>query len=81
MRTNRFQNIDSTRLTAEVRRSIHAQLFQLGQGPREVARRNGMTDRAAVAVALEVERERTAAREAKIWRDARLSALARPTIH
>ena len=81
MRTNRLQNIDSTRLSAEIRRSIHAQLFDLGQGAREVARRNGINDRAAIAVALEVERERAAVREAKIWRAARLSALSRPTVH
>lgn len=81
MRTNRFENLDSARLTAEVRRSIHAQVFELGHGLREVARRNGMSDKAAIAVAVEVEREQTAAREAKIWRAARLSALARPTIN
>lgn len=81
MKTNRLQNIDKAWLTAEVRRSIHAQLFDLGQGAREVARRNGINDRAAIAVALEVERERAAVREAKIWRGARLSALARPTIN
>lgn len=81
MRTNRLQNIDSARLAAEVRRSIHAQLFQLGQGPREVSRRNGVTEREACDVALQVEREHAAELIRRAVRAERLRLLGRPTIH
>jgi hypothetical protein len=77
MSTNRFQVIEGGRVPAEVKRSIHAQLFELGHGPREVARRNGRGEREAVQLALEVEREAAARRTAAAVRAARLSFLGR----
>lgn len=73
-----LQVVHSAEVSPEIRRSIHAQLFVIGDRPRAVARRNHISDAEAVQIALEVERENAVAREKRIWTAARLSALSRP---
>lgn len=77
--TNRqFQLIDGGRLTADIRRAIHAQLFDLGQTPREVARCNGRSDAEVVNIALEYERELADRRADLAYRAGRRSLLTPP---
>lgn len=78
MNRNSFQLIDGGRLSVEIRRSIHTQLFRLGQSPREVAMRHGIRDARAVAVAIEVEAEDSARRERAAFGAGRRSLLTPP---
>lgn len=71
----KFQLIEGGGVAREIRRSVHSQLFVLGQTPREVGRRYGIRDADTVQIALEVEREFQAERERRIWAAARLSPL------
>ena len=72
------QLYDNRDVTPQIRRSIHSQLFVIGDRPRAVARRNHVTDADAVQIALQVEREDAADRLRRAYTAARLSALARP---
>ena len=56
MNTMSFQVIDGGRVAGAIRKSVHSQLFDLGHGVREVARRNGMRDNQVVQLAIEEER-------------------------
>ena len=79
----KFDVIKGGRLTGdfagrEVRKSIHAQLFDLMRSPREVGIRNGIKDAEAVAIAVEVERELADRRADLAWRAGRRSLLTPP---
>lgn len=78
MTANRFQLIEGGRLTADIRRAIHAQLFDLCHTPREVARRNGRTDAEVVQIALDYERELADRRADLAYRAGRRSLLTPP---
>lgn len=78
MTANRLQLIEGGRVSAEIRRAIHAQLFDLGQTPREVARRNGRSDADVVHIALEYERELADRRADLAYRAGRRSLLTPP---
>ena len=57
MSTKNTQSVETRSITGEIRRAIHAQFFSLGQYPREIGRRYGMSDREVVDIAREVEHQ------------------------
>lgn len=75
MGTNKTEHVENANFAADIRRSVHAQIFDLGQGPREVSRRYGMTDREAVQIAVEVERVLEEKRLRAAFADGRRSLL------
>jgi hypothetical protein len=75
MSTSITQHNETGRLAGEIRRSVHAQIFSLGQPPREVSRRYGMSDREVVQIAIEVERQCEERRLRAAFADGRRSLL------
>lgn len=74
----KFEIIDGGGLPAEIRRSIHTQLFRLGHTPREVARRHNITDAQAVSVAVDVEKVDNDRRTREAYAAGRRSLLTPP---
>lgn len=69
------QPSESSALPREIRKSVHVQLFDLGQSPREVAHRYDLRDAEVVSIAIEIEREVTARRVEEAWKAGRRSLL------
>lgn len=76
----KFELIEGGGLTATIRRSIHTQLFRLGQTPREVSRRHNLTDAQVVAAAVEVEKRDNDRRAREAYAAGRRSLLTPPPV-
>jgi len=75
MNTMSFQVIDGGRVAPAIRKSVHAQLADLGHGVREVARRNGLRDNECVRILIEEERRIADQRAELAFRAGRRSLL------
>lgn len=72
------QPIAATQLPRDIRKSVHIQLFDLGQSPREVANRYALRDCEVVSIAIEIEREIASRRVEQAWKAGRRSLLTPP---
>jgi len=78
MSSSGFEIIDGGRVAGAIRKSVHSQLFDLGHGVREVARRNGMRDNQVVQLAIQEERRISDQRADLAYRAGRRSLLTPP---